>query len=51
MLVTREMDYAMRVIRGLDGREHLETAAGIAERENLPQGLWRAAGEPPGDTG
>ena len=37
MLVTREMDYAMRVIRGLDGREHLETAAGIAERENMPQ--------------
>ena len=39
MLVTREMDYAMRVIRGLDGREHLETAAGIAERENMPQAV------------
>ena len=39
MLVTREMDDAMRVIRGLDGREHLETAAGIAERENMPQAV------------
>ena len=29
MLVTREMDYAMRVVRALDGREGLATAAGV----------------------
>ncbi len=36
MLVTREMDYAMRVVRALDGREGLSTAAGVAERERMP---------------
>ena len=35
MLVTREMDYAMRVVRALDGREGLDTAAGVAERERM----------------
>ena len=35
MLVTREMDYAMRVVRALDGREGLATAAGVAERERM----------------
>lgn len=36
MLVTREMDYAMRVVRALDGQEELATAAGVAEREQMP---------------
>lgn len=39
MLVTREMDYAMRVIRALGRRERLETAAGIAERERMQKAV------------
>lgn len=39
MLVTREMDYAMRVVRALDGLEGLDTAAGVAERERMPQAV------------
>lgn len=35
LLVTREMDYAMRVVRALDGRESLDTAAIVAEREQM----------------
>lgn len=36
MLVTREMDYAMRVVRALNGLEGVATAAGVAERERIP---------------
>ncbi len=36
MLVTREMDYAMRVVRALDGQEGVSAAAGVAEREKMP---------------
>lgn len=39
MLVTREMDYAMRVVRALDSWEGLSTAAGVAERERMPQAV------------
>lgn len=39
LLVTREMDYAMRVVRALDGQEGLSTAAGVAERERMPQAV------------
>lgn len=39
MLVTREMDYAMRVVRALEGREGLSTAADVAERERIPQAV------------
>ena len=35
LLVTREMDYAMRVVRALDSGESLETAAIVAERERM----------------
>lgn len=36
MLVTREIDYAMRVIRALDGQEGPAAAAGVAAREQMP---------------
>ena len=36
LLVTREMDYAMRVVRALDSLDGLATAAGVAEREQMP---------------
>lgn len=36
MLVTREMDYAMRVVRVLAGQEGLATAADVAEQEQIP---------------
>ena len=39
MLVTREMDYAMRVVRALDSLDGLATAAGVAEREQMPQAV------------
>ena len=39
MLVTREMDYAMRVGRALDSLDGLATAAGVAEREQMPQAV------------
>lgn len=39
MLVTREIDYAMRVIRALDGQEGLGTAAGVAERERMQKAV------------
>lgn len=39
MLVTREMDYAMRVVRALDSREGLATAADVAEREQMSQAV------------
>lgn len=39
MLVTREMDYAMRVVRALDSLDSLATAAGVAEREQMPQAV------------
>lgn len=38
MLVTREMDYAMRIVRALDGQEQLSAAA-IAERERMPRAV------------
>ena len=39
MLVTREMDYAMRVVRALDSLDGLATAAGVAELEQMPQAV------------
>jgi len=39
LLVTREMDYAMRVVRALDSLDGLATAAGVAEREQMPQAV------------
>lgn len=36
LLVTREIDYAMRVIRALDGQEGPAAAGGVAEREQMP---------------
>lgn len=39
MLVTREVDYAMRVIRALAAREGLSAAAGVAERERMSQAV------------
>ena len=39
MLVTREMDYAMRVVRALDSLDGLATADGVAEREQMPQAV------------
>ena len=39
LLVTREMDYAMRVVRALDSLDGLATAAGVAELEQMPQAV------------
>lgn len=36
LLVTREIDYAMRVIRALDSQEGPAAAAGVAAREQMP---------------
>ena len=33
------MDYAMRVVRALDSLDGLATAAGVAEREQMPQAV------------
>lgn len=39
MLVTREMDYAMRVVRALGRQEGLTSAAGIAEEERMQKAV------------
>ena len=38
MLITREMDYALRILRALEQEEQLSAAA-IAQRENMPKAV------------